>query len=79
MAEAQAGNGNKLQALADSVGMSLTYKAAVIFVTVIALPFGLWLGNRIVSNMDTMAMNIQAISERLVRVETKLEYRDRSE
>lgn len=68
------GNGHKLKAITESVGLTLSTRLAVWFVTLVALPFGLWLGNRVVASMDTMASAVQSINERLVRVETKLEY-----
>lgn len=71
---AEATNGNRISALSDSVGRDLTYKAAVVFVTLIALPFGLWIGNRLVTSMDAMAQAIQSMNERLVRLETRIEF-----
>ena len=68
------GNGHKLKALHDSVLFSITARAAVIFVTVIALPFGLWLGNRLVESIDAQSALLQRVVERLIIVETKIEF-----
>ncbi len=74
---AEASNGPKLSALTESVGSTLFYRLLVVFVTVVAVPSGIWMGNRMVSSMDAMATAIQSINERMVRVETKIEFMQR--
>jgi cell division protein FtsB len=47
-----------LQRVADSVTMQLLARGGVIFLTVIALPFGIWAGGRLVDSVDQLSADV---------------------
>lgn len=49
---------NTINRVADSVTMQLMARGGVIFLTLVALPFGIWAGSRLIDTVDKLADDV---------------------
>jgi len=63
-----------LQRVAESVTMQLLARGGVIFLTMVALPFGIWAGGRLVSAVDDLSADVAHLKTGMAVIQSDVSY-----
>jgi len=63
-----------LQRVAESVTMQLLARGGVIFLTLVALPFGIWAGGRLVESVDSLSADVAQLKTGMAVIQADVTY-----
>lgn len=74
MSDTSPGNGRSVQKAAESAILQLAARVGIVVLMTICLPFGAWVGSRLVTSLDRLTDSVSDIKLELVGVKRDIEY-----